>query len=147
MNQISKESAKELFTIMKLLPEEEFQKIPFEILKKLEILQEEKEIKIQKIEDIKPENMLEETKNNLAYLFLNYLANEEEKEAFSLLLQENEERYQNEATEKYSIEQKFEKKKQRTVVGDRNKKEALTVIPKEKLWYKLWCKIQKIFRK
>lgn len=148
MEKISPKSARELTQIIKLLPIEEFNKIPSDLTNYLEKIEDKNySTKIKAIEDISENNIMEETKNNLAYIFLNYLADKETKKEYEMLLQENEFRHQKELQEKYNIEKIF-KQRQETKYNSEVEQEtiSLTIIKKKKLLNKIIEKIKNIFK-
>ena len=105
MNKISIEAASQLNKILSFLSEIEKKKIPEDIWNKIKDKTDNHiDTKISKVSDITEENILPETRKYLSFLFLNYLATEEEKEEYSKILENNEERYLNFLSKKYSIE-------------------------------------------
>ena len=111
MNRISIESATELNKILSFLPENIKQKIPENILKKIADKADNKVYtKINEISDIKIENILPETRKYLSFIFLNYLATEEEKNEYIKIIKNNQEQHQKILNEKYNIDNIFDKK-------------------------------------
>ena len=85
MNKISSKAATQLYEIILLLPSEYKSKIPMTIMS---LLQNRKiaieEINIKSAEHINDTALLDETKKYLSYIFLNYLADEDEKKESNL---------------------------------------------------------------
>lgn len=143
MNNISPTVANELNQIITLLPKEEYSKIPQTIIDKINKKQDNSYItNINKIDDINQDKIMDETKQYLSYIFLNYLANEEEKEEYNIILKENEERYQNELKKKYDIEKVFEQR--RKITTDNN---LVIIQPEKTLIARILEKIKKIFQR
>lgn len=143
MKSISSKSARELNQIINFLPEEYLQKIPAETIEYLKTKEDKNYItKISCIGDITENNVLEETKNYLAYIFLNYLSNEEEKREYENLLGENESRNQKES-EKYDIREVFERRKNKY----RQEERSLIIIEEKNLLKIIFEKIKNLFRK
>lgn len=108
MNKISPRSANQLYEIIQLLPEYSKEKIPISIIN---LLKDKKldtgEITISTIEHINNDALLDETKKYLSYIFLNYLASEDERKEFNQILEENENKYQKTLKEKYNPDNIF----------------------------------------
>ncbi len=108
MNKISSKAATQLYEIILLLPSEYKSKIPMTIMS---LLQNRKiaieEINIKSAEHINDTALLDETKKYLSYIFLNYLADEDEKKEFNHILDENEARHQALLKNKYDTTNMF----------------------------------------
>jgi len=122
MNKISSKAATQLYEIILLLPSEYKSKIPMTIMS---LLQNRKiaieEINIKSAEHINDTELLDETKKYLSYIFLNYLADEDEKKEFNHILDENEARHQALLKNKYDTTNMFrveEKKESNLEVED-----------------------------
>ena len=113
MNKISPRSANQLYEIIQLLPDDSKEKIPLSIIKLLEKKKlDTNEITISTIEHINNDALLDETKKYLSYIFLNYLANEDERKEFNQILEENENRYEKTLREKYNPDNIFNSNKE-----------------------------------
>lgn len=145
MNNMTKSAACQLYEIINQLPNEEKSKIPENVIV---IIDEKKDGYILTnnefvIDDI---NLTEETKKYLAYIFLNYLASENEKDEYEKIISENERRYQKKLSEKYSTQNLFSKK-------EVEKLEVLEITTdlttSEKLnwWEKILEKIKDLFKR
>lgn len=145
MNNMTKSAACQLYEIINQLPNEEKSKIPENVIV---IIDEKKDDYILTnnefvIDDI---NLTEETKKYLAYIFLNYLASENEKDEYEKIISENERRYQKKLSEKYSTQNLFSKK-------EVEKLEVLEITTdlttSEKLnwWEKILEKIKDLFKR
>ena len=92
----------------------------------------------------------EETKAFLAMLYLNYwCTTNEEKEEFRKQLSENEKKYQKELAEKYSIDNIFNKNKEKTekIIEEVVTKETGMIQYKESMIKKILNKIFSFFRR
>lgn len=76
---------------------------------------------------------------------MNYLATEEERKEYSEILKNNEEQYQNFVSEKYSIENVFNKRKNSINISQENSQ--LPIEYKETFFKSILNKIKKLFRK
>lgn len=147
MSSISPKSAKELYQILSFLSENDFKKIPGEEIEYIERIKDNNYItNINSMEDINSNNIMEETQKYLAYIFLNYLATEEEKIEYREILKENEKRYQKELEEKYDITKIFEKRNKK-INNTREQEKSLTVIKNKSLLEIILEKLRKIFIK
>ena len=90
---------KEVYEILQELNEEEYNKIPSEVINAIkENMNEEYEYELDEELELKDQSMLPETKSILFNLFRDYLATQEQKE--KILKMQNEERYKNELKKK-----------------------------------------------
>ena len=112
MNNISIESATQLNKILFFLPENKKTKIPKNIWK---IINDQTDnnisTRINEVSDIKQVNISSETRKYLSFIFLNYLATEEEKKEYIKIIKNNEEQYQKFLNKKYRTDDIFNKKK------------------------------------
>lgn len=146
MKEIDSNSAKELITILNFLPKEYFEKIPNQEIQYLKnIKNDEYSVNIQNVEDINRNNVSRETKKYLTYIFIHYLANEEEKREYEIIMKENEKRYEKELREKYNVENIFKDRKQNGNFVQEEK--ALKVIDDKKLFNKILDKIKMFIKK
>lgn len=145
MDRMTKTAACQLYEIVEMLPSEEKNKIPENIIS---LIDERKERYIKSDEYISIEdiNLTDETKKYLGYIFLNYLANEDEKTEYRNIISENENRYQNNLKEKYNIDKMFSKKESKSAENHEIKAEMI-VVENLKWWDKIVAKIKKLFKK
>lgn len=145
MDKMTKTAACQLYGILEMLPSEEKNKIPENIIS---LIDERKEryIKSDKYISIEDINLTDETKKYLGYIFLNYLANEDEKTEYRNIISENEDRYQNNLKEKYNTDNLFSKKESKSAENHKIKAEMI-VVENLKWWDKIIAKIKKLFKK
>lgn len=145
MDKMTKTAACQLYEIVEMLPSEEKNKIPENIIS---LIDERKEryIKSDKYISIEDINLTDETKKYLGYIFLNYLANEDEKTEYRNIISENEDRYQNNLKEKYNTDNLFSKKESKSAENHKIKAEMI-VVENLKWWDKIIAKIKKLFKK
>ena len=150
MNKISIYSATQLNRILSLLIEDKKEKIPKDIWKEINNKTDSRlNMKINGVKDIKEENILPETRKYLSFIFLNYLATEEEKKEYTKIIKNNEEQYQKALDHKYSIKNIFDKKEiskkiDKEYVEERKK---LPVKYKERFFEFIFNKIKSLFGK
>lgn len=151
MDKENKMAYAEVYTILNLLEEEAFLKIPEKIIKYFE---EERDLEYNKEIDInKPleeQGLKRETLILLAILNLNYWCeSEEEKKEFLEELKNNKEIKEKELNEKYNIEKIFKDRKENTenveITEDNETKQLVEY--KENFFIKILNKIKSMFRK
>ncbi len=148
MNEISVQSATQLNKILSFLTQEHKQKIPADMIHILEKKADTQiDTKINKISDIDEENILPETRKYLAYIFLNYLATEEEKKEYSIILKNNERQYQNYLKKKFNPENIFGSKQKNIKNENIEEKQNLPVVSKKNIFQWIWEKLKRIGRK
>ena len=147
MNEISVQSATQLNKILSFLTQEDKQKIPADMIRILEKKADTIDTKIRKISDIDEENILPETRKYLAYIFLNYLATEEEKKEYSIILKNNERQYQNYLKKKFNPENIFINKQKNIKNENIEEKQNLPVVSKKNIFQWIWEKLKRIGRK
>lgn len=147
MNEISVQSATQLNKILSFLTQEDKQKIPADMIRILEKKADTIDTKIRKISDIDEENILPETRKYLAYIFLNYLATEEEKQEYSIILKNNERQYQNYLKKKFNPENIFGSKQKNIKNESIEEKQNLPVVSKKNIFQWIWEKLKRIGRK
>lgn len=146
MNKISVETATQLNQILSFLPEVIRLKIPTGIWKRINDKTDNNiHTKINNVSDIKIENMLPETRKYLSFIFLKYLAKEEERSEYLKILKNNEKQYQNMLSKKYDIDNIFDKNIHQSNIKQENSN--LPVKRKEKLVQIILKKLRKFFRK
>lgn len=142
MSNIDAKAYSELFEIINLLDESEKNKIPTEIYENIKSQKSKEYInQYNTLDDINENNIEEKTAILLTSLYLDYIANDEEKKEVEDVLKENEKKL----SEKYSTENMFK---------NRNKEEntqkintMITIKKKETVFTKILNKIKSLFKK
>ena len=150
MNKISTKSATELNQILSFLSDETKKKIPEDVWKQInEKTDKSISTKINAISDIKVENILPETRKYLSYIFLNYLATDEEKEEYIEIIKNNEAQYQKYLNKKYKTDNLFSKKSKAHDFEQNNieKKTNLPVVRRKSIFQFVFDKIKRLFKK
>lgn len=137
MKNISTSAATQLYEIYLLLPVESKEKIPNEIIS---IIDEKravgKELTIKNPNLINNAEILAETKKYLTFIFLKYLAEDDERKSLEKVLNLNEERYQNNLRKKYNTLNLFDNtNKSPSEVGEEFYKEKNQMIIKKSNWF------------
>lgn len=131
MESIDTKSATELYKVISLFSDEDRNKIPEEFIELIDLNKDNIEVDIN--------NLGETTKKYLAYVYLNYLLDENDRKVYMQILEQNEQRNQKKIKEKYDIEKIFAERNQV------NTEEKSLVIMDNKKWYqKLFDKIKKL---
>lgn len=149
MNKISVESASQLNKILSYLSENEREKIPEDVWKIINNKTDKNiDTKINEVSDINEKNILPETRKYLSFIFLKYLATEEEKVEYNRILKSNEEQYKIFLNKKYSIDNIFDKRENLANVKHENieEKSNLPVVQKQKFWEIIFNKIKRLFK-
>lgn len=141
MSNIDAKAYSELFEIINLLDESEKNKIPTEIYENIKSQKSKEYInQYNTLDDINENNIEEKTAILLTSLYLDYIANDEEKKEVEDVLKENEKKL----SEKYSTENMFK---------NRNKEEntqkintMITIKKKETVFTKILNKIKSLFK-
>ena len=135
----------EVLEIMKYIPVEDYNKIPYEIIKNMQLnMDKEYRFTVTHFNDFQKQEMLKETETILAVLFRDYWTTEEnrnrilEKEKYDLKVSEEEKR------EKYNPDNIFKNKLEETVVENTN---LPAEIKKETFFKKLISFIKGVFNK
>jgi len=141
-----KNAYKEVYTILQELNEEEYNKIPPEIIEAIRLnMNEEYEYELDEELELKDHQMLPETKAILFNLFRDYLATQEQKE--KIIRMQNEERQKNEIKKQKQYNTNVFEKKQKEKSA-RNQQETIQLIEyKENIFKKILNKIIKFFTK
>lgn len=141
-----KNAYKEVYTILQELNEEEYNKIPPEIIESIRTnMSDEYEYELNDEFELKEHQMLPQTKAILFNLFRDYLATPEQKEKITRM--QNEERQKNEIKKQkqYNTEV-FERKTKENL--KQNKQETKQLVEyKENIFKKILNKIIKFFSK
>lgn len=134
----------ELLKIISFLPQDQINKIPKdEIFYLNKIKDNNYKTKINEVNDIKDENMMEDTKNYLAYFFIHYLASPDEKKEYKIILKENELRYQKYISKKCDINKVFQENKNNYDTISNNKN--LVIVKEPSLLKNILNKLKKLF--
>lgn len=139
------EAITDVLDILEHTEEKEVEKIPYQLM---EFLKQNKSPNyipnIDYTKNVKEMKLNEQTQALLGLIYYKYWANEEEKKYFNEKITKNEQRYQDELRDKYSIDNIF---KQRREKEEQKPEQALVVIEKESFWKKFINRIKKIFRR
>ena len=140
-----KNAYKEVYMILQDLNEEEYSKIPSEIIKVLkENMNEEYEFELDEELELKEHQMLPETKAILFNIFRDYLANPEQKN--KIIKMQNEERQKNEVKKQqmYNTDIFINKEKDDSNLTEKNTQLAQY---KENIFNRFFNKIKNLFNK
>ena len=140
MNKISIDVATQLNKILSFLPDNVKKNIPQDIWKKINDKTDNNlYTKINEVRDIKEENILPETRKYLSFIFINYLATEEERKEYTKIVKNNEEQYQKILNKKYSVDNIFKKD-----LKQEKQEQVNIIIYKEPLWKRMINKIKSL---
>ena len=140
-----KNAYKEVYMILQDLNEEEYSKIPSEIIKVLkENMNEEYEFELDEELELKEQQMLPETKAILFNIFRDYLATPEQKN--KIIKMQNEERQKNEVKKQqmYNTDMFINKEKDDSNIAEKNTQLAQY---KENIFNRFFNKIKNLFNK
>lgn len=139
----------EVYTILSYLDEEEFNKIPKEIIEVIETKRNmEYAYEINDELDLTNQPMLPETKALLFNLFRDYLSTPVQKEKIKRIQQEDRIKYEEKKKEEYGEVNIFERKEKTEIEIEEKIKETYPVIIKnENIFKKIISFIKNIFRK
>ena len=135
----------EVYMILQDLNEEEYSKIPSEIIKVLkENMNEEYEFELDEELELKEQQMLPETKAILFNIFRDYLATPEQKN--KIIKMQNEERQKNEVKKQqmYNTDMFINKEKDDSNIAEKNTQLAQY---KENIFNRFFNKIKNLFNK
>lgn len=122
----------EVLEILNYLPQEEYEKIPQEKIDFYEAnCDKEYEFVFDISKPIEEQEILRETSIIMIILFRDYFATTEQKEKLQKILQQNEEKYQNELREKYNPDEIF-KKSEKNNLEDKEMPETMALIEMKK---------------
>ena len=137
MSTIEPRVANEMLKIIDLLSPEKQSEIPDDfkdIFKKYK--DDSVSINVNSINDVNNDKLDPQTKNYLAFMFLKYLADDDEREELKQVLKENEEYIQKIAKEKYNPDDVFKD----------NVETQIQTIESENWWNKILNKIRSLFK-
>ena len=143
MENLSERTATELFELMHLMPKEKISKIPSEFL---DLLHKEKSNswKIYNSPDeISVKGLSDDTKNYLAYIYLNYILDDEEKKNYKIILEENDKKFKEENSKKFDVSNKINNKKSKTI--EKNSKDL--VVKEESSLKNLFQKLKGLIKR
>lgn len=145
MDRMTKNTACQLYEIIDRLSMEDREKLPDNILRLIEVKIDGYRLddKIISIDDIE---LTDEAKKYLGYIFLNYLANEDEKTEYQKIIFENEERYQADLRKKYDTKIMFQQNKIK-IHKDIEKPTELAIVETKKWWNKIIDKFKRMIKK
>lgn len=122
---------KEVYELLKYLPNEEVSKIPQNIINTIENnMDKNYEYKVSEDPEFSLKTSLQETKAILAIFYRDYWATENEKEYIIEKQKEYVQKEEKRKQERYNVNKLFENKK---IVGDNNAKELISL--EERAWY------------
>ena len=131
MGSIDTKSATELYKVISLFSDEDRNKIPEEYIELIDSNKNDIEIDIN--------NLGETTRRYLAYVYLNYILDENDKKIYMQILEQNEQRNQKKIKEKYDIDKIFAERNQ---VNTEEK--SLAIVDNKKWYQKIFDKIKKL---
>ncbi len=116
---VYKRAYSELLEIIKYLPLNEYEQIP---KRKIDFYERNKDqsynFKYNPEKNLKEQNVLRETKALIVTLFSDVFATEEQKEKLKIVLAQNEQKYQEELSKKYTYDGLFDKKQKNDFTKD-----------------------------
>lgn len=103
----------EVFEILNLLGNEYIKKIPIELYNHIENNRDKKSVIEYDVDkDIVEQNISEDARNMIAYLYLQYWCTQEEKQELMKQYQQNDNLYEEKMREKYNVDIFFNKKRE-----------------------------------
>ena len=146
INETYKNAYKEVYTILNYLNEEDYNKIPPELINAIKLnMNEEYEYEMNEDIDISKQPMLLETKTTLYNIFRDYLANSEQKQIIIQMQAEDRKRIELKKQEQYKYEDLFRNKKSNSEVS--KEQTSLIQYTKMNLFQKILNKIKQLFIK
>ena len=147
MDKMSTSSAMQLNKILSFLPEQTKEKIPNNIWNLIvNKANNNIDTKINKIEDVKEENIFPETRKYLSFIFINYLATENENQEYKQIVKNNELQYQKFLSKKYNVDDIFRKNEKINNIENEKQASSLPIQYKETFLESVIRKIKKILR-
>jgi hypothetical protein len=130
----------EVLQILNLLGNTYIERLP-------ESIYEEIKRKSSKNKNLTNSNISREAIVIIATMHSNFwVDSEEERKELDDIFKMNQEKYQNDISEKYNTNI-FDNKKKKKNLEEQREEQQLIIKPKEKWYYKLWIKIKKIIRR
>ena len=140
-----KNAYKEVDTILNCLPEEEYNKIPREIIEAIQSnMNEEYEYFLDEDVDLSEQEMLPETKATLYNLFRDYLATPVQREKILKMQAEDRQKMEALKQEKYNADNLFEKRENSNEESKLENADMVSVKEKS-FWQKIILKIKGFF--
>jgi len=135
---------KEVDTILNCLSEEEYHKIPREIIEAIQAnMNEDYEYFVDEDIDLKEQDMLPETKATLYNLFRDYLATPEQREKILKMQAEDRQKLESLKQEKYNADNLFEKRENK--VEEKMENTEMISAKEKSFWQKIIGKIKGLF--
>ena len=139
---------KEIYEILKFFPQNELNKISQEFLNFIEKNKDDEyNFEWNEAKEFNEYTVLPGTITLMQMIFLNYFASEEEKKQINRILDENEQRFQKEAYEKYNPNEIFKKTENKVQTNTEFKGDNQMVIYKENIFNKIINSILNLFRR
>ena len=111
MNRINKKACTEVYEILKCIPDEDYEKVPKEIIKHIEEnMDKDYKYEIKSGKDFDNSVMLKDTENILAFIFKNYWATEEQNELIQKYRNNKEQIDENNKRKKFNPDDIFKDK-------------------------------------
>lgn len=144
--QDSKDVCKEVLMVLSFFDEELINKIPTKVIRGLMEIATESEIEfyVNENKGLNEQNISEESKNLIALIYYNYIADESEKIELVNIWNNNEEKYQDELRKKYTLDDIF-KNKREIKTEEQTEEKSLTVVQEEKWYQKIFNLIKRLF--
>ena len=139
---------KEIYEILKFFPQNELNKISQEFLNFIEKNKDDEyNFEWNEAKEFNEYTVLPGTITLMQMIFLNYFASEEEKKQINRILDENEQRFQKEAYEKYNPNEIIKKTENKVQTNTEFKGDNQMVIYKENIFNKIINSILNLFRR
>lgn len=138
-----REAVVEVLKVLEYLDDNLKKKIPNRVM---EFFQKNKSITYNPVinyeDDINNIKIRDTTKQILAGLYLDYIASEEEREEYILIVRQNEKNYQIQLSKKYNTEDIFKNRK----ISNNTQTKEIAIIKKDSLFMRIIKKIKEVFR-
>lgn len=136
---------KEVLIILAYFDEELIKKIPDKVFENLKELagESEEDCYINTEQDLENQDISEESKDLIALIYYDYIADEQEKKEIMKLWNENERKYQEYLREKYNADNIFKNKRQEISMTENT---SIIEYKKENIFYKIKNFIKKILK-
>ena len=140
---------REAFEILKRIKKEDFNKIPKNIIEMIQKNMNEKyEFVIDDNIDFEEIPVMTETKTILAYIFLNYLGTEEQKQAIMKKFKKDLEQMEEKKKSIYDVDVFKEKRKEKQAKYEQcGEQLEIVIYKKEPLFVRIWNKIRDLLNK
>ena len=142
---------KEVLTVLSMCEEELIEKIPVEIFEKLKDSAADSNIEvfINADKELLDQNISQESKDLIALIYIQYVANEKEKVELQKILNENEKQYKENLKQSEIANVLFNEKREESLTADETKEKSNNMIEeyRESFWSKIKLFISKIFKR